>query len=154
MLVGRLHKDQRVLDGKPLESDLVCETFCLWEHQRITMVFELKRNDMKHPLQDPRGSGEGTSYSSGRPSYSNDRPAHPYDRPSYPYPTAPYHGESSSSNTSDSPPPYYEQMPPPNTNDRPTYNNERASQPDDPTLLEETDRAIALALSEEDYGNI
>ena len=25
---GRLHKDQRVLDGKLLESYLVCETFC------------------------------------------------------------------------------------------------------------------------------
>ena len=120
----------------------------------LKMVFQLKRNDMKHPLQDSRGSGEGTSYSSGRPSYSNDRPAHPIDRSSYPYPTSPYHGASSSSNSSDSPPPFYEQMPPPNTNDRPTLNNERASQPDDPTLLEETDRAIALALSEEDYGNI
>jgi hypothetical protein len=37
-----------------------------------------------------------------------------------------------------------------NTNDWPTYSRERASSPFDPSITEATDRAIALALSEED----
>jgi len=82
-------------------------------------------------VQDPT-RGEGTSYAPERPSYPYEVPV-TYDideRPTF--------------NTGSDWPTY-------NTNDWPTYNHERASHPSyDSSTTEETDRAIALALEEEE----
>jgi hypothetical protein len=43
-----------------------------------------------------------------------------------------------------------DERPPSNTNDRPIYNNEKVSYPKDAFATEATDRAIALALAEEE----
>ncbi|KAG0566096.1 hypothetical protein M758_7G036700 [Ceratodon purpureus] len=78
-------------------------------------------------FQDPRRD-EGSSYY-----YPDNRTSYPTDQPAY----NSHHGSA------------YEidERPPSNTNDRPIYNNERVSYPQDAIA---TDRAIALALAEEE----
>jgi hypothetical protein len=80
--------------------------------------------------QDPRRD-EGSSYY-----YPDNRTSYPTDRPAY----NSYSGS------------VYEidERPPSNTNDRPIYNNEKVSYPKDAFATEATDRAIALALAEEE----
>lgn len=73
--------------------------------------------------QDFRRSGEGTSYSNGGPAYTYERPHHHDARPPY----------SSNDN-------------------RPMYSNGRIPHYGGDFSTEENDRAIALALSEEDHS--
>jgi hypothetical protein len=73
--------------------------------------------------QDFRRSGEGTSYSNGGPSYTYERPHHHDARPPY----------TSNDN-------------------RPMYSNGRIPHYRGDFSTEENDRAIALALSEEDHS--
>lgn len=74
-------------------------------------------------MQDFRRSGEGTSYSNGGPPYPYERPHHHDARPPY----------SSNDN-------------------RPMYSNGRIPHYRGDFSTEENDRAIALALSEEDHS--
>ena len=73
--------------------------------------------------QDFRRSGEGTSYSNGGPAYTYERPHHHDARPPY----------TSNDN-------------------RPMYSNGRIPHYRGDFSTEENDRAIALALSEEDHS--